>query len=122
MLASYDDAEDAVQETYLRAWRARDTFEGEHLRAWLYRIATNVCLDRARSRGADGRPSRRPRCAWLTPYPDDALDGRRREPYAARGDDRAGVPGRRCRRCRRGSGRRCSAARCSGCRRPRPPS
>jgi RNA polymerase sigma-70 factor (ECF subfamily) len=72
MHASYDDAEDAVQETYLRAWQARDTFEGEHVRAWLYRIATNVCIDRTRSRGrrAPESPAEVP---WLTAYPDDAL-------------------------------------------------
>jgi RNA polymerase sigma-70 factor (ECF subfamily) len=72
MLASYDDAEDAVQETFLRAWRARDSFDGEHARAWLYRIATNVCLDRARAQ------QRRVRAgfevSWLTPYPDTLLD------------------------------------------------
>lgn len=72
MLASYDDAEDAVQETYLRAWRSRDTFRGEFRRAWLYRIATNVCFDRTRAR------SRQPVASsadvpWLTPYPDTEL-------------------------------------------------
>ena len=52
MLASFDEAEDAVQETFLRAWRARDTFEGgELVRAWLYKIATNVCLDAIRRAG-----------------------------------------------------------------------
>ena len=77
MLASFDDAEDAVQETFLRAWRSRATFEGGSLfRAWLYRIATNVCLDVIR------RKSRRPTTSmqsfaeipWMQPYPDELLD------------------------------------------------
>jgi len=73
MLASFDDAEDAVQDTYLRAWRAWDSFDGQHPRAWLYRIATNVCTDllRARKRRAPERPTD---IAWLTPYPDRLLD------------------------------------------------
>ena len=69
MLASVPDAEDAVQETYLRAWRGRDTFDGQHLRAWLYRIATTVCLDVGRVRARRG-----PEVSWLTPYPDPLLD------------------------------------------------
>jgi RNA polymerase sigma-70 factor (TIGR02960 family) len=76
MLASYDEAEDAVQETFLRAWRGLETFDGESFfRAWLYRIATNVCLDMVRSR------SRRvaqlhsfAEVPWLQPYPDRMLD------------------------------------------------
>src|SRR3954447_1077479 len=72
MLASYDEAEDAVQETYLRAWRARDDFDGRHVRAWLYRIATHVCLDRARAR--QRRVGAGTEVSWLTPYPDPVLD------------------------------------------------
>ncbi|MEA2651994.1 MAG: hypothetical protein QOI85_1715, partial [Chloroflexota bacterium] len=76
MLASFDEAEDAVQETFLRAWRSRDTFDGgSQLRAWLYKIATNVCLDMLR------RSSRRlttmhnfSEVPWLQPYPDALLD------------------------------------------------
>src|SRR5713101_2612647 len=76
MLASFDDAEDAVQETFLRAWRGRESFDGSSLfRAWLYRIATNVCLDVIR------RSSRRvatmhsfAEVPWLQPYPDRLLD------------------------------------------------
>jgi RNA polymerase sigma-70 factor (ECF subfamily) len=72
MLASYDDAEDAVQETFLRAWRGRDSFDGEHARAWLYTIATNVCLDRARAQQRRARAGTE--VSWLTPYPDTVLD------------------------------------------------
>jgi RNA polymerase sigma-70 factor (TIGR02960 family) len=76
VLASFDDAEDAVQETLLRAWRGWSSFDrGTLLRAWLYRIATNVCLDMLRAK------ARRPVAArsfaevpWLTPYPDRLLD------------------------------------------------
>jgi RNA polymerase sigma-70 factor (TIGR02960 family) len=78
MLGSFEEAEDAVQETFLRAWRSRETFDGSAAyRAWLYRIATNVCLDLIR------RNNRRPRSRsleslgevpWLQPYPDRLLD------------------------------------------------
>jgi RNA polymerase sigma-70 factor, ECF subfamily len=86
MTGSIDDAEELVQETYLRAWRSFGTFEGRaSLRAWLYRIATNACLT------ALGRPTRRvlpsglgapsddpdgdtalagPEVSWLEPVPD----------------------------------------------------
>jgi RNA polymerase sigma-70 factor (TIGR02960 family) len=75
MLASYDEAEDAVQETYLRAWRSRATFDGEHVRAWLYKIATNACLDALRSRSRRAAAVRSyADVAWLTPYPDRLLD------------------------------------------------
>ena len=89
MLGSVVDAEDAVQETMLRAWKALPTFDGRSaLRTWLYRIATNVCLDEReartrRMRPMDGGPSvtagtvanplpERPRTHWLEPVPDVA--------------------------------------------------
>jgi RNA polymerase sigma-70 factor, ECF subfamily len=57
MLASPFEAEDAVQETLIRAWRAHERFEGRAaLRSWLYRIATNVCLDMLKSRERRARP------------------------------------------------------------------
>ena len=57
MLGSGFDAEDAVQETFLRAWRASGQFEGRSsVRSWLYRIATNVCLDALRSHKRRARP------------------------------------------------------------------
>ena len=87
MLGSGFEAEDAVQETMVRAWRALDRFEGRSsLRSWLYRIATNVCLDmlqgpqrRARPMDlgpASARPTpllgdrARPRTTWIQPIPD----------------------------------------------------
>ena len=73
MLGSFQDAEDAVQETFLKAWRARATYEGRStVRAWLDRIATNTCLDllaRRRPEPATGGEG-----MWLEPYPDSLLD------------------------------------------------
>jgi RNA polymerase sigma-70 factor, ECF subfamily len=57
MLGSAFDADDAVQETLIRAWRSRDQFAGRaSIKTWLYRIATNVCLDELKDRGRRGRP------------------------------------------------------------------
>lgn len=78
MLASFDDAEDLLQETLLRAWNKRASFEGRSTpRAWLYRIATNACLDflerqrRTPTQRAAGLPAE---ITWLQPYPDRLLD------------------------------------------------
>ncbi|MFD6497881.1 sigma-70 family RNA polymerase sigma factor [Streptomyces sp. NPDC060188] len=95
MSGSYDDAEDLVQETFLRAWRAREGYAGKaSVRTWLYRIATNACLDLQR------RTARRPqryeplpgmnhgsaeppaRVTWLQPYPDEDLPSAEEQPDA----------------------------------------
>jgi RNA polymerase sigma-70 factor (ECF subfamily) len=85
MLGSAFDAEDAVQETLVRAWRSLDRFEGRaSLRSWLYRIATNVCMDmlgsrQRRARPMDLGPAREPvaenlntlpEVTWIEPVPD----------------------------------------------------
>ena len=73
MLGSFEDAEDAVQETFLRAWRRRETFAGRAtFRAWLYRIATNACLDLLAKRRPE--PATGGEVLWLQPYPDRLLD------------------------------------------------
>jgi RNA polymerase sigma-70 factor (ECF subfamily) len=97
MLGSLHEAEDQVQETMLRAWRRRDTYAGRaSLRAWLYKIATNACLDvldrrRARrwlpqSRGAAADPAAPlappGETPWLEPYPDEALPDAEANPEA----------------------------------------
>ncbi|MFD3683840.1 RNA polymerase subunit sigma-70 [Nocardiopsis sp. NPDC058631] len=82
MLGSFTEAEDMVQETLLKAWRRRDSFEGRStFRAWLYKIATNTCLDaldrrRTRDRPVAGGTGGSPLCEvpWLQPYPDELLD------------------------------------------------
>ena len=91
MVGSFEDAEDLVQETFARAWRARARFRREgrwSFRAWLYRIATNACLDHVARRGrrvlpVDVAPAADPEgdvppiaagVAWLEPYPDRLVD------------------------------------------------
>jgi len=89
MLGSGFDAEDAVQETMVRAWRSSDSFEGRSsTRSWLYRIATNVCLDMLRSRQRRARPmelgpsrppvessleARLPEGSWVSPIADERV-------------------------------------------------
>src|SRR4249919_2960440 len=87
LLGSFQDAEDLIQETLFSAWQALARFDGRSLRAWLYRIATNRCLNYLRD------TSRRPKVAnmpasgsplaeaipsdepwWLEPYPDSLMD------------------------------------------------
>jgi RNA polymerase sigma-70 factor (ECF subfamily) len=76
MLGSFDEAEDLVQETLLRAWRRRDTLErDEWLRAWLYKIATNACLDHIKAKGRRIATFEAIKdVPWLQPYPDRLLD------------------------------------------------
>jgi RNA polymerase sigma-70 factor (ECF subfamily) len=81
MLGSFDEAEDHVQEVFLRAWCSRERFEGRSSpRTWLYRIATNACLDTLRRdtrRTVPTPPAAGPSVAampWVQPYPDSLLD------------------------------------------------
>jgi RNA polymerase sigma-70 factor (ECF subfamily) len=105
MLGSAEEAEDLVQETYLRAWRSYAGFEGRaSVRTWLYRIATNVCLTALERRGRRPLPSglgapsgdpetpvvAGPEVPWLQPLPDALLAGRREDPAAVVAS-RAGV-------------------------------
>ena len=86
MLGSVQEAEEMVQETLLRAWNRRETYEGRStFRAWLYKIATNLCIDTLRQRPRRGLPVTRENAStleqpipasinepiWLEPYPDD---------------------------------------------------
>jgi len=92
MLGSPFDAEDAVQDTFVRAWRSRDSFEGRAaVRSWLYRIATNVCLDTLKSkerriRPMDLGPAQEPleknlhtrsEATWLEPIPEQLVASER---------------------------------------------
>ncbi|MGH3375748.1 MAG: sigma-70 family RNA polymerase sigma factor, partial [Actinoallomurus sp.] len=84
ILGSFHDAEDVLQEALLGAWRAIGQFDGRALRAWLYRIATNRCLNflRGESRrpqlaglpGQSAVPARSDDPWWLEPFPDELLD------------------------------------------------
>jgi RNA polymerase sigma-70 factor (ECF subfamily) len=98
MLGSLDEAEDLVQETFLRAWRSHAGFEGRSsLRVWLYRIATNACLTALEQRGRralpsglgapsddpDGAPVEAgPGVSWLGPIPDALVTGPPQDPAA----------------------------------------
>ena len=86
MLGNFEDAEDLVQETFVRAWRGRAAFEGRStFRAWLYRIATNACLDAIKKKGrrvqvvdVGATTPRSPsfdEVPWLQPFPDELVPG-----------------------------------------------
>jgi RNA polymerase sigma-70 factor, ECF subfamily len=105
MLGSADEAEDLVQETYLRAWRAYQAFEGRSsVRTWLYRIATNACLTAIERRGRRPLPSglggpgedpaaplvSAPGVPWLQPLPDALLAAPQDDPAEA-AVSRAGI-------------------------------
>jgi RNA polymerase sigma-70 factor (TIGR02960 family) len=92
ILGSIQDAEDLVQETLLAAWRGLEAFEGRaSLRSWLYRIATNHCLNALRARSRRPRqvpamdaptPTRSTEPVWLEPYPDELLADSSHDPAA----------------------------------------
>jgi RNA polymerase sigma-70 factor (ECF subfamily) len=100
MLANYEDAQDVTQETFLRAWNKRESFKGHAaLRTWLYRIATNACLDFLEKRNdrtpvPSGLSDPGSEVLYLQPYPDRMLPGPAGIGGGA-GDDRADVHRRR---------------------------
>ena len=140
MLGSVDDAEDAVQETYLRAWRSYGAFEGRSsVRTWLYRIATNACLtalERSSRRvlpsglgGPEPDPQAAPELAgagvrWLQPLPDALVAPDSADPAAGYAScrwrpttspsPRRRVPGQRSSSTSRRS-RTQTRPRCNGC-------
>ena len=139
MLGSAHDADDALQEALLRAWRGLDRFEGRSsLRSWLYTVATHACLDAIEARGRRALPvdlgpssdramiGDRPLTdvAWLGPYPGAGLAGGR--PARARATSSARPSSwpssRRCSTWRATSGPRCCSSRCSASPPPRWPS
>jgi len=90
ILGSFEDAEDMLQETLVRVWKHLNSFEGRSsLRAWLYKIATNTCLDALDSRRVRGLPRElygrgdpkqplpppSPETIWVEPFPDELIDG-----------------------------------------------
>jgi RNA polymerase sigma-70 factor (ECF subfamily) len=99
MLGSTHDGDDMVQETLVRAWRARETLEStQTVRPWLYRIATNACLDELRNRKSRPMPAdvgepaadpttlpvpASPEATWLEPCPEAWMTGATRDPGAA---------------------------------------
>ena len=90
MLANYEDAQDMTQETFLRAWKKRESFKGHAaLRTWLYRIATNVCLDFLKKRNdrtpvPTELPDSGSEVLYLQPYPDRILPEDPQESVVAR--------------------------------------
>ena len=139
MLGSFQDSEDLVQETLLRAWRNRSTFQGRSsIRTWLYRIATNACLDALQRRPPrvlpqDIAPPADPtvipdipgqEIAWLEPFPDRYLEadaGAGLTPRSSRKKRSSWPSSRRSSTCRRVSVQRWCSAMCSAGRHPTRP-
>src|ERR1700730_3947084 len=99
MLGSFQDAEDMVQDAFVRAWRAFDHFDTERgsMRTWLYRIATNVCIPALKARARRYLPAevvaaaedpeayptqRHPEATWVTPIPSLAIEPESDDPAA----------------------------------------
>ena len=139
LLGSVADAEDALQDTLLSAWQGLAGFEGRaSVRTWLYRVATNRCLDALRSArrrppvsappaGLEPpEPTRLGELLWLEPYPDTLLEGLPiadpvRKPGTSPGNRSRSPSSPPCSCCRHASGRPSSCAMCSDSTPARPP-